>query len=626
MINIENLLSNDLFNQININCKFPKMKKSNISIFEALIKLYPELDRDDILFIFQNKENKNLIINSTTCKCGKFKHSYLNFCSRKCTYFKQAVVKKMEETNLKIRGVRNVSFLDSIKEKISTKNKSLAKKALKIRENTNMIRYGHKYYTQTQECQEKMQNTTFERYGVKHYSETDECKEKVRATNNDRYGKDYYSQTNEFKDSVEKTSLKKYGTKNVSQNVDVKNKAVQTNYKKYNVPYYTQTDEYKIRNKQTWKNKTQEELNDIKEKSKQTRIKNGNQYPDNFVDEFLNQWSKERKPCPREFLQFVHNNYNEDADLTNIYPYLNKQDFNFKYSLLEEIVEKFLIDNKISYEKRTRKIISPKELDFYLPEYKVALEVNDIWSHNSTIGPVGCPPKPIRYHFDKTMLCLEKGIRLIHIYEPYLLNEKSWNIIKDIILHACGKSKRIYARNTDIEIKPASEMNEFFKANNISGTRGAKTAFVLVNKKTREPLMAYSVGKAWFGKGKYDAEITRGACKLGYSIVGGASKLWNCIIDYYKDKDLNGNKGSIDSIVYYVNLNYYTGSSISFLKGSKFIANKPSFWNYWVDEKVLKNREPSRHREIKELEKQRKVLVVGNAGTQVNVWLRNKGE
>lgn len=626
MTDINLLLDNELFNQININCKFPKMKKSNIIIFEELKKTFQNLDVDDILFLFRNKNNKELMLNSITCRCGNFKHTHLNYCSRKCDYFKQSVVKKMEETNLKRRGVRNPSFDEIVKKKISLKNKSLADSAKKVRENTNMIRYGVKNYSQTKECQEKMQNTTFERYGVKHYSETEECKEKVKATNRIKFGKDYYSQTDECKDRVTKTSLKKYGTKNVSQSDVIKNKIVETIYKRYNVPYYTQTEEYKIKSGKTWKSKSKEEIDDIKEKSKQTRIQNGNQYPDNIVNLFLNSWNEDRKPCPRDFLNFIHSNYNQAADLTNIYTYINRDNFKFKQSLLEEIVENFLIANGLEYEKRTRKVISPKELDFYLPDYKLALEVNDIWSHNSTIGPAGCLPKPINYHFNKTMMCLEKGIRLIHIYEPYLLNEHSWKIIQDIILHACGKSKRIYARNTDIEIRPSEELNRFFNDNNINGTRGAKTAFVLVDKKTREPLMAYSIGKAWFGKGKYDAEIIRGACKLGYSVVGGASKLWNYIINYYKDKDLDNNDGSVNSIVYYVNLNYYDGSSMSFLKGSKFIKNQPSFWNYWVDEKILKNREPARHKEIKELEKQGKVLLVGNAGTQVNVWIRNKGE
>lgn len=184
------------------------------------------------------------------------------------------------------------------------------------------------------------------------------------------------------------------------------------------------------------------------------------------------------------------------------------------------------------------------------------------------------------------------------------------------------KKQKIYARNLDLEIKPAIELKDFFDQNNINGYRNAKTAFVLVNKETREPIMAYSVGHAFFGKGKYDAEITRGACKLGYSVVGGASKLWKVIMDFYKDKNLDNQPGSINSIVYYVDLNYYNGKSINFLPNTEMVKEQYGFWNYLVSEKRLVNRDPMHHQEMKDLEKQGKLLVIGNSGTQVNVWKR----
>ena len=48
------------------------------------------------------------------------------------------------------------------------------------------------------------------------------------------------------------------------------------------------------------------------------------------------------------------------------------------------------------------------------------------------------------------------------------------------------------------------------------------------------------------------------------------------------------------------------------------------FWNYFVDERCLRNRNPAQHMEMKNLEQQGKLLVIGNSGTQVNVWKRDK--
>lgn len=631
---ILNLLSNDLFKTLKtVGIKFPKMNKYNLSVFAKLKEVYPQFDRDDILFSFINKENKDLLINSFTCKCGNFKHSHLNFCSRKCTFFKQSVVNKMEQTNLEKRGVKQYFASEEFKEKSKqTCRKNFnsdtywgSEQCKESRKKSNLDKYGFEYATQSQQVKDKTRQTCIKKYNKNSYSQTEECKKKVRNTSNKKYNKDYYSQTEEYKQRYKETMQKQHGVDNIFQLEETKEKSKQTCRKKYSKDYYTQTEEYKQRSQQSnlkkwgFKNPSQNEL--IKEKAKQTRIKKGLQYPDGIVNDFLSEWDFIRKPTAEDLQKFLHSD-----NLTFMYPLIKKSNLEQNFdinnsSYLEGVVEDFLRQNEIKFIKHERKIISPMELDFYLPDNKVAIEVNDIMTHNSTFSPFG-KPKPKNYHFNKTKLCSEKGVRLIHLFEPYLRNEKDWVIIKDIILHACGKSKKIFARNTKLFIKPAIEMKQFFEDNHLQGYRNAKTAFILADKNTNEPLMCYTVGHAYFGKGKYDAEIARGACKLGYSIVGGASKLWKHIIEYYKNKNLDNNPGSINSIVYYVNLNYYNGQSMGFLDNVKFIKNQPSFWNYWVDTKTLRNREPEKHKEIQKLTKQGKVLYVGNSGTQVNVWER----
>ena len=113
---------------------------------------------------------------------------------------------------------------------------------------------------------------------------------------------------------------------------------------------------------------------------------------------------------------------------------------------------------------------------------------------------------------------------------------------------------------------------------------------------------------------KYGAEIARGACQLGLQVIGGASKLWKYIIE----------NTDYDSIIYYVDINYFDGRSINFLVNTEYISEGVSFWNYHLDELALKNREPSKHSAIMLKKRNGLLYEVCNAGTQVNLWTRTK--
>lgn len=226
------------------------------------------------------------------------------------------------------------------------------------------------------------------------------------------------------------------------------------------------------------------------------------------------------------------------------------------------------------------------------------------------------------------------GIRCVFVYPPYLTNPYKVAVYKNILLYHCGIFKRIYARNTVCKKYPAIQMKNFFLLNNIEGYRVAKTAYVLEDKKTHEPLMSYSLGHSYFGKGNYDAEIARGACKLGVQVIGGASKLWKHILDDNPD---------IKSIVYYTDRREYDSRSIDHLMdGSMSSLGKvyklkggASFMNYWTQNVMNKdgtvwhwkgdyaNREASRNSDVVAAYHSGAAIQVTNPGSFVNVFIRN---
>ena len=186
-------------------------------------------------------------------------------------------------------------------------------------------------------------------------------------------------------------------------------------------------------------------------------------------------------------------------------------------------------------------------------------------------------------------------------------------ILKNIIKNALGvNTNKIYARKLNIEVHKSAEMRKFYDKNNIQGIRGGKFAICLVDRDTKEVYMSYMMGHPFFGKGKYEWEVIRGATKLGYTIVGGASKIFSYFIKTYNPVNC----------VYYIDYNYFNGNSLKNLPQMKFIKTQPSFKNYWKDTGTVKNREPQRNKEINELYKTGKVLQIFNAGTKVYVWSR----
>lgn len=209
---------------------------------------------------------------------------------------------------------------------------------------------------------------------------------------------------------------------------------------------------------------------------------------------------------------------------------------------------------------------------------------------------------------------------MIHIFDYEWQNERQQPILKNIIANALNvNSDKVYARNTEIVVRPSKEVKEFFDKNNIQGFRGGKFAICLIDKSSKELLMSYIMGSCFFGKGKYEWEVIRGATKLGTTVVGGASKIWNYFIKTYNPSNC----------VYYVDYNYFNGNSLPHL-GLEFITTQPGCKNYWFDhwktheKNVIKNREPENHKEVMQAFCEGKGFTIYNAGTKVYAWYNTK--
>ena len=293
-----------------------------------------------------------------------------------------------------------------------------------------------------------------------------------------------------------------------------------------------------------------------------------------------------------------------------------KEEWLNRISYIKRVIRQVFIDYNLYTDVRENvKLADNVVVDFYLEKYKLGVKINDLITRNASKGFFGMDHITDQTPFEEYTTTTEMGIRVINAYEHEIFDAHKWPIFKNMITYHCGLATKIYARNTKVKIvSRAADLKQLFLNNNIQGYRNAKTGFLLVDKKTDEPLMCYTVGHAFFGKGAYDAEIARGCCitnynntGLGIQVIGGASKLWKAILNYYEDKNLDNTPGSVNSIVYYTDSRYYNGKSIGHLMDSSALPGKvmtlrvcSGFMNYWVEDGLLRNRDPARHSFIME--------------------------
>ena len=164
-----------------------------------------------------------------------------------------------------------------------------------------------------------------------------------------------------------------------------------------------------------------------------------------------------------------------------------------------------------------RGIIAPKELDIYIPEKNFAIEYNGLYWHSEA------QDKGQSYHLNKTKMCMNKGIRLLHIYENEWRDKQ--DICKSMISSALGVYERKeFARKCEVrEVTDRKTIIDFFEQNHIQGAVH-KFSLCLGLYKGDELLQAVVFGKQHFGRNG-DYELYRMVTKKNIQVLGGFSKL-----------------------------------------------------------------------------------------------------
>jgi hypothetical protein len=177
-----------------------------------------------------------------------------------------------------------------------------------------------------------------------------------------------------------------------------------------------------------------------------------------------------------------------------------------------------------------RSVLGDKELDIYLPDYNIAIEYNGLYWHSEEYVDN-------EYHLNKSNKCLEKNVRLIHIFEDEWLHKKE--IVKSRIINILNLTpKKIYGRKCVIKEVDSNVARNFINENHIQGYVNSSIKIGLFYDNNLVSIMTLgktrNILKSKGEEGEY--EILRFCNKLNTTIIGGASKIFNYFLKTYKPK------------------------------------------------------------------------------------------
>lgn len=194
-----------------------------------------------------------------------------------------------------------------------------------------------------------------------------------------------------------------------------------------------------------------------------------------------------------------------------------------------KIIEDILINNDINYVKNDRTIINPFEIDLYIPNMNIGFEVNGNYWHSEIGGN-----KDKDYHFNKTKLCNDKGVKLIQIFEDEIINKPI--IVESRVKNILGiTDNKIYARNCNVKVIDNKIKKQFLIDNHIDGDSLSKYNYGLYYNDELVSVSTFGNRKI---SGKSHFELIRFANKTNTNVVGGFSKLLKHFINEVKPNEL----------------------------------------------------------------------------------------
>jgi hypothetical protein len=399
----------------------------------------------------------------------------------------------------------------------------------------------------------KVKETCLEKYGVDNYMSTLDFKNKSKDTQLKKYGC-LYTQTEEFKQTRIKNNNFKYGCDWSLQDPTIRNKIKDTCTKKYGVDNILKNDSIKQKIIQQKLIKTFEILNKSEYFQPLFTL-------DDFLNDSYGQLEWKCLKCGENFKSKRSKTCSCYSDLYVKCPVCYPSDnTSIAERKITEIIRKKYSDVILG----SRTIISPKELDIYIPQLKLAIEYNGLYWHcNHMLNDNK------KYHLNKTEDCIKNDIQLIHIFED------EWQFKNDIVVSRIKNligmwDNVVYARKCITKELDNKIKSDFLNKNHIQGDCVSKYNYGLFYNNELVSIMTFGLYRKSMGRNKVENEyeLLRFCNKLNYHIPGGASKLFKHFIKIHNPS----------KIISYADRRWSKGNLYEKL-GFKFVRyTEPNYW------------------------------------------------
>lgn len=283
--------------------------------------------------------------------------------------------------------------------------------------------------------------------------------------------------------------------------------------------------------------------------------------------EFVDLHQKEKG----EFVEYICPN---NITHMNARQYFNKRNFrtditcqscltnksSYGETMLCEYVKSLIGENNVI--QNDRSVISPKEIDVFIPSHNLGIEFNGLYYHAFENG------KDESYHYMKYKNCLDRGVELMQFFEDEWLYKE--NICKSMIKNKLGLNDlKIYARQCSIEELKPTTAKEFVDNNHLYGYKKCSMKLGLYYGDELVQVMTFS--KNNHSRKQKGWEVDRFCSLLYTNVIGGANRLFQYFIRNYNPEE----------VISYADLRFGAGKIYENL-GFKFNKNTVAGYCYFI--------------------------------------------